>query len=577
MNATDSSAERILARAPAPRSELNSRDGLAGLFSHYWQALVFRRRLALALVMLTTLGTFAVSVVTLYTSPKYTATAIISMLPSDPALQFTRGWLGRSQVDPVTISTNTHLEYLYSRPVIEEALDLVLARYVPPATNPESWRARLREMVSELRGFLWETYQRLNYGRAEEGSTLRDQQITMLQSGVEITAMQGSYILLVEASLPDPHLAALTANAIAEAYIAHATRESAATAQTLAAFIEKEISRRYVDIEQIDRSVQQLARELEGMNAGGADAAIRTLTGERLRLRAAERALSAANDSTQQEVAKAEVDRLSSAVIRTQKWLDALDENAQARAGLERRRADIELDLEELRDRLLTMNLATADEIDRVSVIEPATTPPLPSSPKVFNYTVAGAILGVILAVMLVIATEIYSDKVTTPAHLKRIAGNAALGAIPREGRQLLRPAFMRNRALRALGEEIDARMTSFGDISAIAVTTLGSASVAESNARALGAALAYGGRTVTFAENCQAGAQTGSEPSGASVTRVITSGRYGPNHWRIADGAATLCLVTRGRTSEAALGEFMNEAAIHSDWPVWVALVEDA
>ena len=79
---------------------------------HYLESLRRRARLVGAAVITAMLATLGLSTVMLVASPRYVATAIVTMLPSDPELSYTRNWLGRSLIGPVTVSTTTGTTYI---------------------------------------------------------------------------------------------------------------------------------------------------------------------------------------------------------------------------------------------------------------------------------------------------------------------------------------------------------------------------------------------------------------------------------------------------------------------------------
>lgn len=413
------------------------------LFLHYLESFWLRRRLVGRISAGAALVTGLLSLILLLAAPVYKATTIVSMLPSDPELRYTQGWLGRSQIDPTTIGTTTHLEYLYSRPVLETALDYILDDFQPaPATG---LKAQIRVGLQGVKSAIWHAYEFLNYGRFIEISD-REDQLNTLRSGLTITPMQASYILLIETELNSPELAALAANAVARAYVDFASGQSRAAMAALDGFLRQQIQDRQAEHDRL--SLQSRAISAEIADAPNPVTLTRGLEAERARGEAAAQAVARADaalaalppgsDDARRARLQADRDALAQRatdaarnVAASQERIAAFVTKRDSQSEIDLRLAALSEDLGDLRQRLLNVQLSTTEALSQVRVVEPAVPPLKPESPKVFVYTVAAGVTALFLSAMVIIVLDIFNDRVLTQAQLARLAGRESLGLLP--------------------------------------------------------------------------------------------------------------------------------------------------
>ncbi len=589
--------------APAPAEAIPDSDqhnvlspetggnAVRALFRHYIEALILRRRPIILFAVVTALAVMAVSIVLLFAAPKYTAQAAVTMLPSDSELQFTQNWIGRSRIDPVTISTQTHLEYLYSRPVLEQTLDNVLAHYdTTPATG---WRAAIADSLSALSSFAWKTYQVANYGKAIEVPE-RDQQLADLKAGITITPMMASYILLIEASFPDPNLSALVANELARAYVERNAEDSNVSANALKAFLDREIGLRQAELNAASTELVSLERDTPafdvaprlapGLKSEQAelDAAQSKLDDLRAQIAAGDRSAATLELETAQ---MARVAQLAESLAQSRAREREAEQTQERINDLGRRTAVLSAELAQLRDRRLMIDLSTADAVTRIQIIDPARPPLFPSSPKVLNATVTALIASLILAFTAMMTHDLFSDRVTTPQQLVGITRRPALGTL--RPSQLSKPGTQGEPSRRALdmAKVILRSLDAYGTKSPLRlqVVSLGDNSQDDSAVETLRRGLvAAGCRVRMIADDSgfeQVYAKTlpiieKTDPGRLTIV-IFQSNRLPPAG--SAAGGALLAVLPAARVSEDDVAAFAQTAEASGAAPIWYLMTESA
>jgi polysaccharide biosynthesis transport protein len=536
------------------------------ILAHYLELLRSRSRLVAAAVFLTMLLTAGASVALLHLGPRYTAEAVVTMLPSESELTFTRNWLGRSQIDPVTISTTTYLEHLYSRPVLEDTLDRVLASYVPPPPAG-GWRGRLRGAYQATVGRLRGLYEFANYGHVAPTSE-RDQQLAMLRSGIEVVPMQASYILRISATLGDPRLAALAANALAEGYVARALEDGEQTAEALGQFISSEIANREARLGRLELEATRLDRDVAV--AGDSAAAIIGLRAEEASLAARRAALEAlAEDDPSRAALRAQITRQEEGVAATRSHLVEAGEKREALAEVRRKIAALTTDLDDLRQKLLSVDLSSTEAVAQVRIVEPAVPPTTPASPQVLNNTIISGVVAFLLCGMIIVARDVFGERVGSTAQLERLVGERAIGRLPRRLRSSAQPSP----AMTALARRLTTAAEELAPLAAhkeVRVTALGPGSPPDEAAAALALALTSIG---TPAEAVSAGSSARS-PEPGTIAVVPWAEPIG-EFWAFGSEAvpALLALVPRDRVAEGEIFRFERRARSRGITAVWFAI----
>ena len=91
---------------------------------------------------------------------------------------------------------------------------------------------------------------------------------------------------------------------------------------------------------------------------------------------------------------------------------------------------DVQQELAELRDRMLTTSLTGSSAMAQVRVIDPAIVPLYPSSPHAVKNTAAAFLAGLLMSVFIIVLIDSLSDTVKTTADLERLIGTRSLGLL---------------------------------------------------------------------------------------------------------------------------------------------------
>lgn len=450
------------------------------MFSHFIELLRYFRAHLLAFVAGVTTLVLILSIVLLNYAPTYTAAAVISTKPSDTELSFTRGWLGSSQYDPSNILTQTHVERILSRPTATRAVQIVLAEAAGEGVTPPepSFGARVS-------AFIWRTWATLNYGRVEPVGE-EAQLINSLLENLEIEIVEGSYILRIEASWEDPVIAAMIANAVVDAYEQLTLEGSGATSSGLVGTLDRMISEKLSEIEELDSEVQAL-RAAGGIidYSSQLESVTSQLNTEKEKLNDDEVALSGAqrrlvelqtslergpNRTSDVRGTIAEIERVETEIASFQ---TRLINRREVVAGLERERSRLSRssdplrddyerrdrlieDLSDLRDRRVEAVLMNSSELSQFQKIQMAEPPLYPSSPQVFVYTVAAMIGSIVVGMFLITAVDLLRDRVRTVDDLRRAVGvKRTLGALPPDPTQMNKPRRILYYVERAIGTSL--------------------------------------------------------------------------------------------------------------------------
>lgn len=412
------------------------------MLQHYQElARQYRGRIFLTAVSAALL-VLALSLVLLKVSPIYKSTVIFNMQPSEEALSFNREFQGRSQFNPATIITQTHVERLLSRPVTERALDIILAESDAEAAVEPSY-------FDEVKLLLWQSWTRLNYGEYRP-LPQREQYIEELIESVDVEIVEGSYILKLEAGHQYPAIASRIANAYADAYIEIARQDfqdgtnelavtlrariSAAEAELQRLFAERETLRSEFDIndirteqelllssvqtlrlnlddEQLDLSLAQAELEELIAELGSASGNARTVRDQRSDISALE----------------TRIEFRRSQIAATQEQLAALAEKESLFSTLSGEIEDVQLNLTDLRERLLSFELSGQARADQVQVIQAAKPAIYPSFPKVLINTVAAGIAGALLYLMVLSIQDMFGGRIRTSQDLLAVVSDRML------------------------------------------------------------------------------------------------------------------------------------------------------
>lgn len=212
-------------------------------FIHYLELLFHYRRLALH-ITLAVAGTAALfSLFMLISSPVYTATASVTILPTQAELSFSRRFLERGGSNTTDLMMQTHIEYLLSRPVAQLTLEKLKAVSGPPE-EPSLVAQVAGAVINGLRV----VYHIINNGSHVPPSP-EDEEIQKIQDSVSVRVVEGSYILQIAASASSGQAAALIANTLADAYVQRASQMTDSTGDALVTYLKQEIAKRHTQLD----------------------------------------------------------------------------------------------------------------------------------------------------------------------------------------------------------------------------------------------------------------------------------------------------------------------------------------
>lgn len=377
------------------------------IFQHYYELLRIYRAQIAGLVLFTTAIFGAVSYMQLRTSPQYSAAASVIMMPSEAELAFAQNQTTAGRA--ARTLTETYIEYVKSRPVVEAAIDRVAqlrAEQVAEAgAEPEAEAAILPEPVDGLEALVERSKTQLRDLRRrlvefDRGAYVtlpeREREIARIQGAISVSNIVNTHILRIEVTLSDPDEAALMANTLAEAYVERVSEQIDVDANRLEGYLQGEIAKKESQLERL-RAEQTTLIERFGPVQGTAGGIV-----------------------DQMRVAEAQ--------------------------------------LAELNSRLLTVNLSRASSETQVRMIEPAMAPVYPASPRVLRTTLIGFWVGLVLAIGSTVIRDSLSEKIKTTTDLRRIVGIQGLGLLRRKW-----VSRKRKRPLKRLGREFGRHFAASG------------------------------------------------------------------------------------------------------------------
>ncbi|MGD9547404.1 MAG: hypothetical protein AB7V45_07600 [Candidatus Krumholzibacteriia bacterium] len=425
------------------------------IIKHYLQLLVHHRKLAIRIVLTTTLATLALSLLLLFIMPKYTSTASVAMLPTDPELAFTSSWMGASQYNPTAFMAQTQVEYLISKPVAEMTLQK-LAAEMEAMPKPTGLRAAVINGIKSLKLAYYWTFNTLNSGKFVPLTTY-EANLVLLRKGVEIEMIEGSFVMQISVTLPDAKLAAKAATYLAESYQDRISEQFSVAGAQLQGFFDQEILRKQEELDDLIAQEIALSKELGLLSIQEQREFIQTsLDAEQAALSAAAVNLAVldakldayegqagtvklqqvlnqmdqdlALESVQREVLETSIAAYRANIEGLTGELESLAEKEEPLLRLTKQRENAEAALRDLHLKQMQVYLATYSSLSQVREISPAEVPLYPSSPEILVYTVLAFIGGIFIAVFWLVAIDTTTDKVQTFSDLHTIAGRKALG-----------------------------------------------------------------------------------------------------------------------------------------------------
>lgn len=228
------------------------------LISHILDLLRHYRRLIVATWVFIVGGVAGFSVLFLFVIPLYTATAKITLLPTQSELAFSNQFVRSTTINPANLLTQTHIEYLLSFETSEETVQRIIEQF-PPESRPEptGLKAAFRDGFIAFRSGVWRVYNTLNSGRHVEVDPMTDA-ILGLQDGIKVEMVEGTYILEISVTMDHPKGAAVAANLLAEVYVDRLRDEALAAADRMEEELRAQLSAPGGDYTQIEDQIRAL-------------------------------------------------------------------------------------------------------------------------------------------------------------------------------------------------------------------------------------------------------------------------------------------------------------------------------
>lgn len=584
------------------------------ILQHYWQLLRRHHRLLAGIIVAATLIAGILAAIELATKPIYSASTHVIMLPTEPELAFTRGRVSTDR--SAQLLTATRIEYLQSRGAaiaLLERLGDVRDKLGPTEEEDSGLLGRIGGVASAIKSFFNRTYRILNSGVYVEPAP-DDKVISAIQAAIKIRSVPGSYILEIQASLPSAEGAAFVANTLADVYLERVGEDLAGTAGEIEGFLSAEIAtaearlqsvirqemetRTALGLETLTEDLQLTSQLLEDEQRKLAESEVRATEIETQIASLREQTTGAPRGSVLERVSQ----DLSVLVPELEGLRSGLPQRRAAVRGLEARltelrareqpltdilatRAARERDLEDLRNRTMTVRLSRSAALSKLRIIDPALPPTYPSSPQVLDDTLVGTFVGVLLALFLLVAIDTLSSSVSTTVDLQRVAGGRALGSLTARVIAHPRGRWVGKRAraaVRAAGSELERRLGMQGCLDADTTLVTGFLEISElaEATAALGLTLAADGREVfcrlpagedyhsTSLDTLTDGRLRflGSQEEVAAGDRVLLQCLDPVSHrfsFRKAarESIALVCLIPAGRVSELEVEDFQERA----------------
>ena len=303
---------------------------------------------------------------------------------------------GTHQKEAGRALTETYIEYVKSRPVIMAAIENIEAGQ--EANDAVKEESPWAEHIATIKVIKKTISRWISILNYGDYIPLPEEEkkIEKIRKAIDVKTVTNTHILRIEVNLTDPAMAARLANTLAERFVERLSKELNEDASKLEQHLEDEI------------------KPLEATIAA---------------LRAKQAAY--------------------------KKRYGILPENSSEQTQM----AIQEQQLAELHTRLLSTRLSRTSGT-RVHLVESASVPVYPSSPRVLVNTLLGLLAGVVLGLIMIVIRDSASSRIVTSADLQRIAGARGIGIMKR--------TWVKRRdwrALRKLGTALESRLAIFGDL----------------------------------------------------------------------------------------------------------------
>ncbi|OED49880.1 hypothetical protein [Leisingera sp. S232] len=459
------------------------------MLNHYIELLSLFRRKILKTALFSAGAALVLSLLLLKEMPIYESSVTMNMQPSQEDLRFNSAFLGVSQFNPATIIAQSHIERLLSRPVAGRAIDILVSQ------NDGNMPSDPPSVIGKLRKAVFRWLRILNSGYFVDLPE-REQYISDLISASNIEIVEGSYILQASVSYTDPVIAAAAANALAQAYIEAAqeelSRDAARVDDALKAVQEDEeaklallLEERWSLEKQLGVSSLAAERSYRQDNRSAARHALEeanvVLLERESQLEALVAAIAREGDAgisrqLRQDLVKIR-GALASARVRQAQRQDNLDAAEQALQDLgqaqeafvavDQRIADTRTELADLQERRIQTELARNAQLSQVRIISAAEPAVYPKFPMVMFNTVVGFIVGSLVMLVPIFASDVLGTRLRTSEDVRAIFGARSLPRLTPALLSAAKSVVKRDRAatpaLRAFAEQVGHRLAVEG------------------------------------------------------------------------------------------------------------------
>lgn len=239
--------------------------------SHYLQLLSYYKYVVAFIIVALTSGVAAFSAVLLFAAPLYTATATVSLLPTQAELTFSQAFVRSTSFNPANLLTQTHIENLISREISKETIDKLIGKAgsAPPGdedspgTTGNEWIDRFSQGFQSFRREFRRIYMTLNSGKFVPADPYTDL-VNGLQEAISIDMLEGTYILRISVSWDDPEFAAAAANMLSETYLERARAQARQAALAAEEALRKEMAKGEGNVADLQRQINALRLERAG-------------------------------------------------------------------------------------------------------------------------------------------------------------------------------------------------------------------------------------------------------------------------------------------------------------------------
>ncbi len=445
------------------------------------------------------LGVFAAiaSTMLLYTAPKYTSVAHISILPTQEDVAFSKSVDGGTKKSQAASLTETHTEYLKSRPVVERALqEITRESKDQSADEGMSIFGYVIDAVKWCKNLLLRILRILNSGQfVPEDPNL--QKIRSFQRSIDIESVDGTYLMQIRVTQSDPTMARDFANALANAYISISSEHATEAAERLLQRVGKKIDERERQLDQLTEQEYQYRQKTKTLNLElkrtSLLAQLQEQRGDLVEDKVSKEQLSARIDALSEQrrqfLQRGDLDRIDTEIKVASASLLELDRRIAVRAvlidGLDaeldnltlmekpilefhRQREFLESEIAKLRIPIASLSIADANEFERVRIISDAVKPRYPSFPKVIPTIVTAIVFGVFLSMLGLVLIDLWSRNIWTTVDLHRVTNIRAVAQVPDSLSKLFmsKGSTFNEAAIRDLenvGAELEIRMATSG------------------------------------------------------------------------------------------------------------------